>query len=609
VPLVEGDDHPSQAIGFSWMLTRLVIRRFKRFVEADIELGNPVVFVGPNDAGKTSALQALLLWQIGLRRYLEKRGPSSVPDTRAGIAINRKDLTGIPVATARALWHDLYVLHNWTDEGKKRADKVRVDVIVEGISAGRGWVCGLEFDYANEESIYVRPLRGENGDERMLIPELAADASVALLAPMSGLAANETRLPPGAIDVRIGEGRTAEVLRNLCFQVLERDEADGETRFAEISGRIARLFGAHLDSPREIAERGEISMSYRTSANIRLDLASAGRGLQQTLLLLAFLTLNRGAVVLLDEPDAHLEILRQRQTYAMLSEMANETGGQVIAASHSEVILNEAARRDTVIAFLGRPHRIDDRGKSQLAKALTDIGFEAYYAAEERGWILFLEGSTDLAILHALARCLDHPAIEPLDGPFVDYVFDRPQLARNRFHGLREGVPNLVGVALFDRLDHIPEGGAALSMHMWSRREIENYICQPATLLSWARQTGGERSLGGLFEVAEADRWESAMTEQLQRLVPPVALDSPDDPYWRETKISEQLLDRLFEAFFAELGIENLIRKSNYHVLADHVRPADIDPEVTEVLDKIAATADAATPSQLPDAHTPSQDV
>lgn len=586
------------------MLTRLVIRRFKRFVEADIELGNPVVFVGPNDAGKTSALQALLLWQIGLRRYLEKRRPSNVPDTRAGIAINRKDLTGIPVATARALWHDLHVLNNWTDSQGKHADKIRVDVIVEGISAGRPWACGLEFDYANEESIYVRPLRGENGKERMLIPELAADANVALLAPMSGLAANETRLPPGAIDVRIGEGRTAEVLRNLCFQVLERDEADGGRRFMEISERIARLFGAELDPPREIAERGEIAMSYRTSGDIRLDLASAGRGLQQTLLLLAFLTLHRGAVVLLDEPDAHLEILRQRQTYAMLSEMANETGGQIVAASHSEVILNEAARRDTVIAFLGRPHRIDDRGKAQLAKALTDIGFEAYYAAEERGWILFLEGSTDLAILHVLARRLGHPAIESLDGPFVDYVFDRPQLARNRFHGLREAVPTLVGFALFDRLDHVPEGGAGLSIHMWERREIENYICQPATLLSWARQTGGERSLGGLFEVAEADRWQATMTEQLHRLVPPVALDAPDDPYWRETKISEQFLDRLFTSFFAQLEIENLIRKSNYHVLAEHVDPSSIDPEITTVLDSIVATADAATPSPLPDAST-----
>ena len=45
------------------------------------------------------------------------------------------------------------------------------------------------------------------------------EGSDCLPPPMSGLAATETRLDQGAINVRIGEGRTAEVLRNLCYQV------------------------------------------------------------------------------------------------------------------------------------------------------------------------------------------------------------------------------------------------------------------------------------------------------------------------------------------------------------------------------------------------------
>ena len=57
-------------------------------------------------------------------------------------------------------------------------------------------------------------------------------------------------------------------------------------------------------------------MTYREQ-QVRLDLSSAGRGLQQTLLLLAYMYSNPGAVLLLDEPDAHLEILRQRQIYGV----------------------------------------------------------------------------------------------------------------------------------------------------------------------------------------------------------------------------------------------------------------------------------------------------
>lgn len=54
------------------MLTHLTIRNFKQFEDVSIELGSPVVFIGPNNSGKTTALQALALWEIGLRRCHEK---------------------------------------------------------------------------------------------------------------------------------------------------------------------------------------------------------------------------------------------------------------------------------------------------------------------------------------------------------------------------------------------------------------------------------------------------------------------------------------------------------------------------------------------------------
>ena len=43
-------------------------------------------------------------------------------------------------------------------------------------------------------------------------------------------------------------------------------------------------------------------MSYR-ERGVSLDLSSSGRGLQQTLLILAYMYANPGAVLLLDEPD------------------------------------------------------------------------------------------------------------------------------------------------------------------------------------------------------------------------------------------------------------------------------------------------------------------
>jgi predicted ATPase len=51
------------------------------FGAVEIELGNQVVFIGPNNSGKTSALQALALWEIGLKKWNEKRKGKSARRT------------------------------------------------------------------------------------------------------------------------------------------------------------------------------------------------------------------------------------------------------------------------------------------------------------------------------------------------------------------------------------------------------------------------------------------------------------------------------------------------------------------------------------------------
>jgi hypothetical protein len=97
------------------------------------------------------------------------------------------------------------------------------------------------------------------------------------------MAATEDRLQDGAINVRIGEGRTAEVLRNLCFQIYSLDD---QTRWQALVAQIRELFGVNLNPLEFIKERGQITMSYH-DGGIELDLVSSGGGLQQTLLLLA----------------------------------------------------------------------------------------------------------------------------------------------------------------------------------------------------------------------------------------------------------------------------------------------------------------------------------
>jgi hypothetical protein len=450
----------------------------------------------------------------------------------------------------------------------------------------------LEFDYANQESFYCRPLRSpehESG-ERTTIPDEASEVSVAFLPPMSGLASSETRLDPGAVNVRLGEGRTAEVLRNLCYQI--RFRPDGETQWAGICTTMKDLFGVSLEEPRYVAERGEITMAYHDHAGIRLDLSSAGRGLQQTLLVLAHLMVNPKSVVLIDEPDAHLEILRQRQIYELLCQTARHEGSQIIAASHSEVVLNEAADRDVVVAFVGKPHRVDDRG-CQLLKSLKEIGFEQFIQAEQTGWVLYLEGSTDLAILRSFARVLEHPVAASLQRPFVHYVMNQPARARSHFFGLQEAKRDLTGIGVFDRLPQTLQVHPSLAEVMWSRREIENYLCTREALLAWAKRAGAEDGGRELF----AAKWVETMEQTITEVEEAMKTLSKGEPWSPDTKVTDDFLDPLFRKFFQKLGMPSLLDKTDYHVLADYLPRDQIDDEVRRVLDRIAEVARRAVPA------------
>lgn len=575
------------------MLTKLTIRNFKRFNEVEVELGNPVVFIGPNNSGKTSAMQALALWDVGVKRWNEKRAGKSAPEERPGVTINRRDLLAIPHPSANLLWRDLRVRNVQRIEGEQQTDTVRIDLIVEGIDEDRAWTCGLEFDYANEESFYCRPLRLDDSKppSRMPIPKEAGSTHIAFLPPMSGLAATETRLDQGAVKVRVGEGRTAEVLRNLCFRILSEspDEWDSLVK------RIDDLFAAKLDKPRYVEERGEITMGYREHGSA-LDLSSSGRGLQQTLLILAYMYANPGAVILLDEPDAHLEILRQRHIYHLITDVASERGNQIIAASHSEVLLNEAADKDLVIAFVGTPHRIGD-GQSQVRKALAEIGFDQYYQAQQTGWVLYLEGSTDLAILKAFAKRLGNDrAVQVLERPFVRYIGNRPSAAANHFHGLREALPSLQGVALFDRLERGAPDSPPLQNLIWERREIENYLCTEVTLETYARASAVKVQPVPLFTFAEVDRRLATMREAIAEVSEALRTLGKGSPWDVDVKVSDEFLTPLFRAYFAKLNIPNLMAKKNFYELADCVPDNEIDSEIGEKLDAIARVAEGATP-------------
>ena len=272
------------------MITKFTITNFKRLASTELELGNAAIFIGPNNSGKTTALQALALWDIGWRRWSEKREKSDKdttslkqpPAERVGVTINRRDLYSIPMPSARLLWNDLRTQANIVIDKKQSTQKVYITLKAEGVHEDKPWFCTLEFYYANEESFYCRL---KESSEAGRIPAGAKRHAVVYLPPMSGLAEREHRKEPGEISVLIGEGQTAQVLRNLCWQLYQQQD---KKDWQKLIGFLKDLFGVTLQSPVYVTERSELTLTYKESSGVELDLSSSGRGCQQVLLLMSF---------------------------------------------------------------------------------------------------------------------------------------------------------------------------------------------------------------------------------------------------------------------------------------------------------------------------------
>ena len=91
------------------LLHYLEIQNFKHFGERQrIELDHPAVLIGPNNCGKTTAIQAIALWSQAVKTWYEAKGQSR-PKERTATSLNRLNIVSVPVQRTRYFWHNTAV--------------------------------------------------------------------------------------------------------------------------------------------------------------------------------------------------------------------------------------------------------------------------------------------------------------------------------------------------------------------------------------------------------------------------------------------------------------------------------------------------------------------
>ena len=312
------------------MIHTVCIRKFKRFAEIEMRLPEHIVFAGPNNTGKTTILQAIASWALALRSWRNLNNFNS-GNGYVYAPIARQAFSAVPLRRFDLLWHERIY---------RKKDVMQIE-----LRHNDGWSIAMEFLSDSTEQIYVRPRRDAD-------PEILRrlDFPVVFIPPMTGIGIDEPVLQPPKIEQLLGSGRPGEVLRNLLAEAYNSEEA-----WKKIQESLARLFGYKLLAPDTSGAdiRAEYTTaneaSTETGQSLRLDIASAGSGFLQVLMLLAFINTRPGAVLLLDEPDAHLHIILQDAIYHELRTAAARQRSQLVVATHSEIVINAVDPRELYV--------------------------------------------------------------------------------------------------------------------------------------------------------------------------------------------------------------------------------------------------------------------
>ncbi len=459
------------------MLTRLELTKYRCFERHRFDFRQNTVLVGPNNAGKSTVIEALRLISLVTARYTGFTWKSPA------------DWTGLPGAARVATpsmnsiaFDARMVIHRYEDPpATVRAtfsNGVTVTVYV-GPPPTSDSPPQLAATILDEQK---KPVRNRSTAKKIDLPLVAILPQPEPLLQKERILADDYVLKKELTDLTSSHFRNQIRLHSehfTAFKTLSEESWPG----LQIQPFIP---GSRLDEqPPELMVR---------DGDFVTEIGAMGHGLQMWLQTMWFLTRHQDAgCIILDEPDVYMHPDLQRRLIRFL----RKKDRQVIVATHSVEIMAEA--RTDEILVINRKTRASNYANATPAvqRAIEAVGgvhnltLARLFSARR---VLLMEGK-DIALLRPLFDKVTGLADAPID--------DLPNMPVGGWSGwpiaigsglfLKNAVDeDITPYAIFDSDYHTPQEieeryAQALSkgveVHIWRKKEIENYLVVPSAIL------------------------------------------------------------------------------------------------------------------------------
>ena len=292
---------------------------------------------GANGSGKTTVLETILtLWKFWGEWLEEGEGPRSIPPTEhrshylTAVDLAAIEIMGIP--NARPLWIGMGKRAEWRALREAHAGVTFAGLIRAGVSR---WQIELPSD--DLLALRHRSLAGSEAFPNVVY------------FPPEGRTIRPPKKPRGEIIDTTQFHWTAVYDPAVSLDsVLLTVKALSPERFEEYLQLINLALEHRQKRIKGFGPKGRLVVEGATESGVPYQhpIEDLSSGERQMLLLVGFVVafLRPGGIVLLDEPDLHIHIAMVTQLMETLERVVLERKGQMIVASHSQLVWDWFAR-------------------------------------------------------------------------------------------------------------------------------------------------------------------------------------------------------------------------------------------------------------------------